>query len=774
MSAEQFGPPSEEDLEDLATARALIEAGIPVFAARPALKDGAWDPTGGTDGCGYWLPTAWQKTVPSDKWLNPNAPGYEKQAWRPGWALGAVMGRGLDLLDVDPRNGGDSTRVGLLQAGMWPTSYADATTPSGGTHDFIASLGVGSRDGVQPGLDVKGGYPDGEGRGFAFIAPTLKLSKTTYAIERYRWARRPALDALTDGQDDSGEAVAELVRQARGSKSSKTGEAGAGGGDPFEDDAAQKHTGPIPYGKRHAALVSYAGRLRSKSMSADEARVLMKVRWLDCAQPPEAQTPCTWDEAQDKLDDVYKRYPAGDSRAEHAAEDGDASVDGPEGAVSAAEASWGPVDLGGFLDGSYVAVEPTLLRRTDSIALLYPGLVHSFHGESESGKSLLLQIEAARLVTAGEDVLFIDFESDAGSVARRLVTFGAPVDEVLKHFHYVRPHAAPDSSADERHAWNALLEQRYALAVIDGVTDALTIFNYKTKENDDITAWMRRFPRRLADRTGAAVALVDHVTKDSDTRGRFAIGGQAKMNGLTGAAYTVEIHEPLGIGLRGEIVLRVGKDRPGQVRAHCGPARKSDRTQEAARVVIDSRSGAPVVTFGPHRDSTTTGVPTAGRFRPTALMERLSLVAERKPGATKNDLAKEGGKNRSASQLAADLLVEEGYLLREPGPNNSQKHTSLKPYRRALDPLDDDYPGAGTTDDAERGGAGSGPYTGGPGTTTRPGSEDHPEPPGTAGPGGASAGSRGGPLCGRCGSEQVQPYVGGDRLCPSCRAEVPR
>lgn len=86
-----------------------------------------------------------------------------------------------------------------------------------------------------------------------------------------------------------------------------------------------------------------------------------------------------------------------------------------------------------------------------------------------------------------------------------------------------------------------MLTGRYALAVVDGVTDSLGLFGYSTKDNDDVSAWARELPRRIADRTGAAVVVVDHVTKDADSRGRFAIGWQAKLSGLTGAAYTVEV-----------------------------------------------------------------------------------------------------------------------------------------------------------------------------------------------------------------------------------------
>ena len=98
-------------------------------------------------------------------------------------------------------------------------------------------------------------------------------------------------------------------------------------------------------------------------------------------------------------------------------------------------------------------------------------------------------------------------------------------------------------------------------------------------------------PARIAARTGAAVGLIDHVTKDPTSRGRWAIGGQAKMSGLTGASYMVEVARIFGEGLCGEVVLRLGKDRPGTLKRHCGPVRKSDKTQEAARIVIDSTDG---------------------------------------------------------------------------------------------------------------------------------------------------------------------------------------
>ena len=74
------------------------------------------------------------------------------------------------------------------------------------------------------------------------------------------------------------------------------------------------HDGPIPYGSRHTALVSYAGSLRHRGLRIDEAEVLMLRRLEDCAQPPAAPTLVTRVEALDTLRDVFQRYPAGDLR----------------------------------------------------------------------------------------------------------------------------------------------------------------------------------------------------------------------------------------------------------------------------------------------------------------------------------------------------------------------------------------------------------------------------------------------------------------------------
>ena len=187
---------TSEETFALDVARQLAAAGVPIFIAHP-------DPTAKI---GYRLPPSWQ--------ASPADPSVIDQ-WRPGLALCAVMGCGLDLVDFDPRNGGNPSAL----EGMAPRAYGIATTPSGGMHAFIASLGVGSRDNVLPGIDVKGGLSDGSSRGFAFIAPTVRLSVVTGEPVAYQWVQAPDLAALAaaGGQDATGAALAARIRELRAS-----------------------------------------------------------------------------------------------------------------------------------------------------------------------------------------------------------------------------------------------------------------------------------------------------------------------------------------------------------------------------------------------------------------------------------------------------------------------------------------------------------------------------------------------------------------------------
>lgn len=363
--------------------------------------------------------------------------------------------------------------------------------------------------------------------------------------------------------------------------------------------------------------------------------------------------------------------------------------------------TWEPVDLTPILNGTHDPEKPTIMPRTDGQALLYPGRLHSFHGESESGKSLLAQIETANQITNDNPVLYVDYESDPQSVTARLLALGATPHNITEHFTYIRPEQSPYQLV-EQPAWNDLLTHRYTLAIIDGVTDALTTYGGATKENDDITRWVRTVPGLIARRTGAATVLIDHVTKNTETRGRYAIGGQAKMNALDGAAYLIEIATPIGKGLTGTLTMRIGKDRPSGIRPRCGQWRAQDRTQEAATITIDStRPGRTIATINPPAHLLTPdGDPEGptGPERPTYAMERvshlLSVANEMSRNQIVDTLQGDGLKLRKQTILEAiQILVEEKYLQTRRGPRRGQPVTHLRTYQQRDDPLSAEYAG---------------------------------------------------------------------------------
>ena len=54
--------------------------------------------------------------------------------------------------------------------------------------------------------------------------------------------------------------------------------------------------------------------------------------------------------------------------------------------------------------------------------------------------------------------------------------------------------------------------------MIDGVTEALTLEGLSLNDNSEVAEWLERLPRWIRDRTAAAAVVIDHVTKDRESR----------------------------------------------------------------------------------------------------------------------------------------------------------------------------------------------------------------------------------------------------------------
>src|SRR5829696_7704081 len=146
-------------------------------------------------------------------------------------------------------------------------------------------------------------------------------------------------------------------------------------------------------------------------------------------------------------------------------------------------------------------------------------------------------VAAAERVRAGEHVIYVDFEDTASTVAGRVLALGLDEEAIAKRFHYIQP-SEPLADAGWSDLQRALTAEP-TLAVIDGVTEALVLHGLELKDNSDVAKWLALLPRKLTT-AGIAVIQVDHVGRDRETRGPYALGAQHKQAGID-AHYSFDV-----------------------------------------------------------------------------------------------------------------------------------------------------------------------------------------------------------------------------------------
>jgi hypothetical protein len=332
-------------------------------------------------------------------------------------------------------------------------------------------------------------------------------------------------------------------------------------------------------------------------------------------------------------------------------------------------AGWEPVDLGGYLDGSYTPPVPSLLARRDGACLMYPGRVHWLSGEPEAGKTWLVLLACAQVLAAGGRVVYIDLEDGPGGMTSRLLSLGVPATAMRERFTYLNPPGALSYTA------RTALEPLVAagdLLVVDACTESLAAQGLSSKDDVDIAKWLELLPR-WASRLGPAVAVLDHVVKDAESRGRWATGSQHKLSGLDGVAFSLETVHPAGRGLTGRSRLFVAKDRHGQVRGPMTVPTAGAR-HWAGDLVVDSSSPELEVVLHPPSEQ-------IGPFRPTVVMQRVSeaLAGAGRPLSGRDVIDRVSGKQQVIRQALA-LLVDEGHVEVTDGPNRAKLHRLVRPF----------------------------------------------------------------------------------------------
>lgn len=330
--------------------------------------------------------------------------------------------------------------------------------------------------------------------------------------------------------------------------------------------------------------------------------------------------------------------------------------------------SWEPLNLEKVLRGEKISPAPTVFSRDDGVHLLYPMRLNSLFGESESLKSWIALLATAQEVCLGNHVLFVDYEDAPETAVDRLKSFGVPDESIENLFTYIRPSETFSALAEA--IINDLIIERGGptLVVIDGVTEAMTQSGLEPNDGGDVVRFYSGFPKWFA-RKGAAVLMIDHVTKSNEGRGRWAIGSERKISGIDGAAYKIELIDPFGRGRVGKAKITVSKDRCGFVRQFTGPKGL------VALVELDSTIEGRIK---PSLKAPSDSEPTLSNL--TEVMEQLSQAITDYPGINVNSLRKQVRCKNVVKDAALRRLVLDGYVEVRTGPNRSKIHTSIRPF----------------------------------------------------------------------------------------------
>lgn len=264
---------------------------------------------------------------------------------------------------------------------------------------------------------------------------------------------------------------------------------------------------------------------------------------------------------------------------------------------------WPITNLAAVIADGWHPPTPTMLQRTDGMALIYPGRYNTLSGEPGCGKTWVALWCIAEQISAGHNVAVVDYEDTPGALINRLTLLGVTTDDIANHVTYIDPAAPITNRGAITDAGEQALHQLaditdLALVVIDSVGESLAAEAFSPNDDDDVARWVRHLPRSIAHNTGAAVFGLDHVTKSLETRGQWAIGSQRKLAAVDGAAYTITAGIAPTKTEDGRLTVRTAKDRHGT----------HQRTHIAAEIEVNNTlTGAVAVLVKPPEDPTVTG-----------------------------------------------------------------------------------------------------------------------------------------------------------------------
>jgi hypothetical protein len=225
------------------------------------------------------------------------------------------------------------------------------------------------------------------------------------------------------------------------------------------------------------------------------------------------------------------------------------------------------VDISSYLDGTAPDIVTTI-GATDTNPLLYPGRIHTIAGEPGMGKTWIANIITSQELAAGNTVAWIDLEDNPQTLIKRLRQLATPNLHLLKY-------ADPQARGQTLNLHTQL--DGITLIVIDAMAEIASQFGADPNDNAGIAQVITQVLRPLTSQ-GAALLIIDHVSKQTGENNRWAIGAQHKLAAVDGAAYILDTEEAVSRGRQTTLKLKIAKDRPG----HVGPMKTLARLLHVA------------------------------------------------------------------------------------------------------------------------------------------------------------------------------------------------
>lgn len=181
--------------------------------------------------------------------------------------------------------------------------------------------------------------------------------------------------------------------------------------------------------------------------------------------------------------------------------------------------SWDEQDVTALIDGAQTRGDPpSLLYTTDTgECVLYRKKCAWIYGESGRGKTLLMGLVFAQEIRKGNHVIHVDLEEQTQEMVSNLLGLhGLTKEQVQPCYHPVSPGEPLNAEGQKR--YRAVLDKYKPSAVgIDSANAYLTLDRLKPNEDDSILIMKLKIINPSI-KAGAAVLVIDNVTKDKDSR----------------------------------------------------------------------------------------------------------------------------------------------------------------------------------------------------------------------------------------------------------------